>query len=151
MGPDPELVGLKVEFDWEAYYYSFVEKHGEPVEFRGKLLFRDGWTYAPDYKGPEWAPPNDLKELRKVQTYYWETRIAILEELLKQVQRVSENLIQTQGNRSCQLLLKTNTNQSVQVIGGMYDDRIEYLCGEIEFAEVQIANIKSGTLAIRTG
>ena len=72
----------QLEIDWRAYFYRFVQEHGEPVEvspiesdrFRiySRLLFRDGWMYgAMDYQGPEFSPPGNPDQLRKLKLEYW--------------------------------------------------------------------------------
>lgn len=65
---------INVELDWGAYYKAFCQKHGEPVPFKGRLLFPDGWQYSStDHRGPEWQPPQDF-ELRNLRLSYWVIR-----------------------------------------------------------------------------
>lgn len=61
------------KIDWRAYWKEFQRAHGDyPVKYRGVLLFRDGWTYsASHYEGPEWPPPEDAHELKKLVRAYW--------------------------------------------------------------------------------
>ncbi len=64
----------RVRLDWRAYFYKFVEAHGEPVVYNeGMLLFRDGWRYEiGDYQGPEHEPPVDEDKLQDLRRHYWE-------------------------------------------------------------------------------
>lgn len=78
-GPIPQRITL----DWRAYFISFCDRHGEPVEWKGRLLFDDGWTYAlTDYAGPEWGPPSDPGELDQTVTHYWIIKKGKLDRLL---------------------------------------------------------------------
>ena len=62
----------KIRLDWRAYFYQFLEEHGEPVETDGVLLFHDGWRYScRNYQGPEYPPPTDQRLLRRLQQAYW--------------------------------------------------------------------------------
>ncbi len=82
---DVKEANPQLEIDWRAYFYRFVQEHGEPVEvspiesdrFRiySRLLFRDGWMYgAMDYQGPEFSPPGNPDQLRKLKLEYWTIR-----------------------------------------------------------------------------
>jgi hypothetical protein len=70
-----------VELDWRAYFFAFMEKHGSsPVNYAGRLLFRDGWMYSDTaYEGPEWEPL-DAKQSKHLQAVYWKIRRQILKE-----------------------------------------------------------------------
>lgn len=77
-GRDP-IFPKRLRLDWRAYFRGFCEEHGSPIEHGGKLLFPDGWQYSSsDYQGPEWQPPTDPKELRRLGLAYWSKRRAIL-------------------------------------------------------------------------
>lgn len=75
MQTQPELPKLNFKLDWKAYYRRFSEAHGgNPIVYKGRQLFRDGWTYSlNDYAGPEWPPPADPKELLTLQKVYYYT------------------------------------------------------------------------------
>jgi len=61
-----------IRLDWKRYFHSFMEKHGEPIKYAGRLLFPDGWGYsATSYQGPEYPPPEDAGELGLLQLQYW--------------------------------------------------------------------------------
>lgn len=68
--PVPEIL-----VDWQEYYQSFLQEHGDPVQYRGRLLFADGWMYSAfDPAGPEWPPPEDEATLKGLQITYWRLR-----------------------------------------------------------------------------
>ena len=69
----------KVRLNWKAYFDAFSEAHGgDPVLNEGRLLFRDGWTYAcSSYAGPEWPPETKEDELR-LRECYWRRRLNIV-------------------------------------------------------------------------
>lgn len=74
---DPEALSnpAYLNLDWDAYFDSFKDVHGEPVRWRGVLLFADGWCYsAKDKSGPEYKPPTDSDELHQLKLSYWLTR-----------------------------------------------------------------------------
>lgn len=96
--------GVKLVLDWRAYYYSFVEKHGEPIELAGCLLFPDGWRYAKeDYQGPEYPPPEDPRELLELQLQYWTVKKATVESELKHTTNQMQALQGWQENRDLPL------------------------------------------------
>lgn len=69
----------RVVLDWRAYFYKFVEAHGEPIVDGNVLLFQDGWRYsADDYAGPEYPPPKELQALLELQIRYWKRRRIIV-------------------------------------------------------------------------
>lgn len=72
----PKESKFRVRLNWRAYFEQFCEVHGgDPVEHRGRLLFRNGWTHSStDYAGPEWEPPEDPRELQKLRVAYWAKR-----------------------------------------------------------------------------
>ncbi len=73
--PVPEVV-----LDWHAYYKSFLQEHYDPVEWRGRLLFADGWMYSAfDHAGPEYPPPEDPAELKGLQVAYWRLRREVVQ------------------------------------------------------------------------
>ena len=74
---------MPVELDWQEYFADFCFLHGKPVELAGRLWFPDGWSYSAfDYAGPEWGPPTERTELKRIKQQYWETRrIAVLTDL----------------------------------------------------------------------
>lgn len=71
--------GVDVKLDWRAYYQRFCEEHGDPVEWKGRLLFEDGWGYSNvDYAGPEYSPPEDLETLKGLRVTYWKVRAKLI-------------------------------------------------------------------------
>lgn len=68
----PQVPKTKLHLDWKEYFKKFVEVHGEPVEWQGRLLFRDGWQYSSTrYQGPEYPPPRDPAGLKALKMTYW--------------------------------------------------------------------------------
>lgn len=64
----------EIHLDWKAYFYRFLEVHGEPIVDGSMLLFRDGWTYEKSrYQGPEHPPPTDAPKLNALKQHYWKT------------------------------------------------------------------------------
>lgn len=94
-----------VTLDWREYWNAFKQAHGgDPVNWRGVLLFRDGWTHAAkDLEGPEWPPPEDPEELRLSKLAYWTIRLAILRDERDQLRQLMKELRQVQASRSAPL------------------------------------------------
>lgn len=65
------------KISWRAYFKRFCAEHGgDPFEFRGWLLFRDGWRYSnTSHRGPE-LPPQNEGERRDLSRIYWKLRRA---------------------------------------------------------------------------
>lgn len=84
---EPLAPNYQIQLDWRGYFYEFCRAHGNtPVPYpyhpplpSPRLLFSDGWTYsATDYKGPEYPPPTDPRELKELLLTYWITRYKVL-------------------------------------------------------------------------
>ena len=95
----------QVELNWQAYFYAFNELHGgNPVEFEGRLLWQDGFTHGKnDYKGPEWPPPQDPRELLRLKAAYWTRRRKIVDDQRIQLKTEIEHLRLVQNRRSAPL------------------------------------------------
>lgn len=96
---------VSVRLDWRAYFREFSALHGgDPVIYKGRLLFADGWTYsASDYQGPEWPPPDDPKALANLQRWYWGRRRTIVRHELFTLRESLLSLETAQRNRSAPL------------------------------------------------
>ena len=88
-----------VRLDWKAYFYNFVELHGEPeTQYNEEgqpyeLLFADGWRYsAMDYQGPETKPPEDKRKLKQLQLVYWTQRSTRLQQEAENLERQIKTL-----------------------------------------------------------
>ncbi len=94
-----------VQLDWQAYFKEFCVLHGgDPVLYRGRLLFQDGWQYSStDFRGPEWAPTKNQDELKQMQRSYWITRKAIVAPQIDDLKRAIESLEMAQRERSARL------------------------------------------------
>lgn len=88
-----------IKLDWRAYFLQFCRVHGEPVNYRGRLLFRDGWMYSSsDYAGPEYSPPEDFKELDILCTSYWLIRQSELGKKLQKLTHQKQSLSTLQAD-----------------------------------------------------
>lgn len=111
--PEPIASPIAISLDWDAYFAQFKELHGEPVRFRQKLLFPDGWTYSLKSKeGPEWPPPSDSERLHRLQMSYWLTRLSLVQTEFNTLQDILTNLRSLQRSRSLPL----------QVVSTVYDE-----------------------------
>lgn len=98
------LPHLQVRLDWKTYFEKFQEEHGQPLEYKGRLLFADGWQYsASDYAGPEWPPPTDERALRLMQRTYWFIRRRLAANELYVLQGQYSGLRSLQGAKSIKL------------------------------------------------
>lgn len=97
--------GYRVQLDWRAYFYRFMEVHGEPVVYQeDKLLFSDGWQYTiRDYQGPEYPPPSDSKKLCSLKREYWELLQAKLKREYQKLKRQVKTLQEWQSQRDLPL------------------------------------------------
>lgn len=94
-------------YDWAAYFKKFCEVHGEPVPFRGRLLFRDGFMYsASDYSGPEWFP--DAAEVEELARQYWSIRLKIVRAKAVELTAEAKNLVSDQYGRSVPLQTRSS-------------------------------------------
>ena len=111
-GPSSKAV---IALDWKAYFAEFCRIHeGDPVEYRGRLLFRDGWMYSStDYGGPEWRPPTDPLILRDLKIWYWQQRARKIRQELLPLRQMLVDVEQMQIGRSAPL----------QQISIEYDDK----------------------------
>src|SRR5688572_21181579 len=91
--------------DWRAYFYAFCEAHGKhPVQWKGRLLFLDGWMYSStDYRGPEYPPPDDPRKLRHLKRMYWTQRRFAVKFTVNDVAARLEAIESQQDGRSAPL------------------------------------------------
>jgi hypothetical protein len=93
-----------VQIDWGAYYLLFKEVHGDPIEYKGRLVFPDGWSYSKtDVSGPEWAPPEDREQLTDLQLGYWKGRLALVTYERDVLKQLAENIVHAQTSKSLPL------------------------------------------------
>lgn len=94
-----------ITLDWRAYFLDFMRVHGgDPVENEGLLLFQDGYRYSnSDYQGPEYRPPDDPRELFRLQRVYWTRRARMLRDEINRVMRILENYQGMQQTLSARL------------------------------------------------
>jgi len=112
---------IKIELNWLAYWAEFKRiHHDHPVRWGGRFLFRDGWTYGTNPKGPEWPPPEDPVELRRLQRDYWTIRLAELRYEYADVADSLDSLRQMQDGRSATLMQRIREHQNGRLVT---DDR----------------------------
>lgn len=93
-----------VRINWRMYFRDFCQQHGPPLTHGGRLLFPDGWTYsATDWKGPEWAPPEDPIALAMLVRRYWKLRRVAVLEALTQARLTLASCVEAQSARSATL------------------------------------------------
>jgi hypothetical protein len=116
----PPLPTSEIELDWRAYFEEFCAAHGgEPVEFEGRLIFRDGWAYSKsDHKGPEWAPGTE-QERTRIALAYWTMRRAILETERQALSASVEEMRLLQLHRSAPLMVRAIKYDDDGVLVGM--------------------------------
>jgi hypothetical protein len=134
---DPQLIqpALGVELDWDAYYLKFKEVHGDPVLFKGRLLFGDGWTYSSsDTSGPEYPPNKDSKQRIKDQLVYWGIRKHKVKVELQLLQNVVAELKELQVTHSIPLQQKRITFD---------EDKKQHI---IDATDVDVQSIELGRL-----
>lgn len=93
-----------IVLDWPAYFKAFCAVHGEPVEWKGRLIFPDGWAYSKtDYSGPEYPPPASAEELRQLLLHYWEKRYSMVSQEAQELKAQLDSLRKAQQVRSAPL------------------------------------------------
>lgn len=90
--------------NWLKYFRVFCETHGgDPFEFRGWLLFRDGWRYSNrSYRGPE-LPPSDEFERQRLSAIYWKLRLAAVRREIRMLETNLNTFKKLKENRSASL------------------------------------------------
>ncbi len=97
------------ELDWKAYFREFWELHGGfGLVHRGRILFRDGWSYSESsHKGPEWPPPEDEAEYLELVRDYWRLRkLAVNRQLIEEREKVRK-LKELKTTKSAKLQQRT--------------------------------------------
>lgn len=140
----------KVELDWKAYFIVFCEKHGEPVKYKGRLLFRDGWGYsASEYEGPEFPPPASLMELDVLTEKYWTIRQKELGKLITALLHEKDQLHKFQSQRDVPIQRVTSVMEDGKKRRGyqavdlrMLDQKIEWVEADLIECDEQLQLIK---------
>lgn len=139
-----QLDAFRVAIDWRAYFRAFCEAHGgDPVPFRGRLLFRDAWTYSStDYRGPEWPPPDDPAPWIRA---YWLIRIKLARMELRTVEFFLEGLASLKAGRSGPLYRKPlKGEEGPQLLDASPAEvRAKFLREDIARSEVELCTIRS--------
>lgn len=140
---------IVVRLDWRAYFAKFCEEHGEPVNYRGRLLFRDGYMYsATNHAGPEYSPPVG-EALSQLQSEYWTLRRRMIQEQIDDLTYVAESVFQMQAGRSVKLQQVTSYKDDegrVKVEIGDVDrealvERMKWLVAEAKSADEMLRSL----------
>ena len=101
----------RIRIDWRASFRAFSELHGgDPVTWKGRLLWRDGWGHsATDYRGPEFPPPSDPREAAKLRRRYWLIRLALAKRAEKALGYELEGFDELARSRSAPLFRRVVT------------------------------------------
>lgn len=144
-----EKVFRKTVLDWRAYFIEFCKVHGEPVEYKTGLLFRDGWKYAMEYAGPEYPPPSDHEELDTLVVAYWTIRHKQCKIAFDRVYVERQRIEGLKGNHSLPLRQVTIIGKgqerrrlSSELDTKPLDDRLKWLREDIEECEKNLAEIE---------
>lgn len=141
----------RVSLDWAAYWDAFQQAHGgNPIPFKGRFLFADGWTYGTkSHSGPEWPPPDDPVELRELQRAYWAARRGIVDAERHELSQRIEHLIEMQSVRTVplqQAVRIRNEDGSVETIRGPLDldamlSRLGFLEDDVKFCDSKLEEL----------
>jgi hypothetical protein len=146
--PLPEQHPLNVQYDWKAYFYAFQEEHGQGLEYKGRLLFQDGWMYSrSDYSGPEYRPPDEPEKLKRLKRAYWLIRWNNARTELELVNTTYLAMRAQERTRSVALrvssVMRDETGRLKRTYGehvdwGTFEERIEYCVQELAACEAQL-------------
>lgn len=136
-----------VELDWPSYFRLFDQTHeGSPVNYGGRLLYRDGWQYSGlRYEGPEWPPPDDVHKLKALQIVYWRLHRNSLRQRRHLLQQQLTYLTELQSHKSLPLQRKVTSLQEDEVSGTVMkvdrvvDVELEALQPELDWLNQSIA------------
>ena len=143
---------LSVNLNWRAYFVQFCTEHGnDPIIYGKRLLFRDGWQYsAYDFAGPEYAPPEDSKELVNLQKTYWKEKHRLIKSERKRLEMMKDSLWNFQNTKSAALqqaisFVDEDTKKRKVMIQGLdfsiIGGRIEWLNDEEFECEKELRNL----------
>lgn len=139
--------------DWKGYFIEFCKVHGEPELLGGRLVFRDGWTYPLDYKGPEIPPSGNPLELDQLVVSYWTSRRSRCDRLLSKAIAVRDRIAVEQKRRTLPLQQQIVTKSEEQgqtvhrkgyipLTTAPLDNKIRWLQQDIEEAEEALRQIE---------
>ena len=135
----------QVHLDWVAYFRKFCEAHGEPVQYKGRLLFQDGWTYSKtNPAGPEWPPPEDEQEFVRLVRAYWLIKLRFLETESKQL----DNYIRALSSMSD---FKSVPLQQITLLRDAKDKKVKRTVSDLDLQMMKgrLADIDAQRLKIR--
>lgn len=145
-----EKVFRKTVIDWKEYFLEFCKVHGEPVEYRNGLLFRDGWRYAMEYSGPEYPPPADHEQLDRLVVTYWTSRLRMCKRSFDRmyVERQRIGLLQSQHSLPLRQVTIVGKGQERKRLVSEFDtrqldDRLKWLRADIDECEKRLGEIEA--------
>lgn len=103
------------QLDWKAYFARFSELHGgNPLQWRGWLVFPDGWRYsASSHAGPE-AAPEDEAQAKFLMSVYWKMRLASVTKERRELRMSLVGLEQQMRVMSAPLQQRIHQEKSIQ-------------------------------------
>lgn len=145
---------LHIQLDWQAYFKRFCEAHGgEPLEYKGRLLFRDGWQYSnSDYAGPEFAPPIDLAACLALRVTYWRRRREAVALELYELENSYQGLQQLQAKLTaplqCTIRYENDEGKSElrteDINFEMMAERLSWLRSDIQDCNTHLSELSHG-------
>lgn len=159
--PKPDIArSPRIRLSWRAYYERFKEVHGQPVLYREKLLFPDGWTYSTDsYAGPEYPPPKDHERLVKLGEVYWRTKLKVLKALRLETRQRLDGLRSVQSTKAIPLRHlqpkydeegKMAGTETVELDLPALGARVDQIDLDIQDCEAKIEELKDVSRPIRS-
>lgn len=140
----------RIVLDFRGYFITFCEKHGEPVHYKGRLLFPDGWTYSStQYEGPEFPPPSDVGELDNLVEKYWRLRQSTLKKMLDKIRHERKQIQDAQATRDVPLqrmVTREHDGKRMRMYEPvnlkMLDQKIEWIENDLIECHEQLETIK---------
>lgn len=134
------------KISWRAYFRRFCAEHGgDPFEFKGWLLFRDGWRYSnATYRGPELAPcgcleqPCDCSKRKELSRVYWKLRRASVVRERRLLEMNLRTLEALQRDRSAPLQASlTHRDRVTNPVTGLQEWYVEVEHRDADFQSVR--------------
>ena len=121
---------MDVKLDWYSYFMEFQRIHGgNPVEYKGWLLYQDGYRYSPNnYAGPEVEP--EPHETLHFMREYWRIRREVVAAKAREMERTLLYLEQERSVRSAPLQQRTVTE--------LEDGTMKYETAELDIESLQV-------------
>jgi hypothetical protein len=146
---------LSWRLDWREYFLRFCEDHGgNGIDLGDRIVFDDGWSYSSSrYEGPEWPPPPDPAELRRLMIRYWAERRGLVADELRHLQAVRRGLKEAMVQRSSPIMRKRLSRrrdgegerewfwEREEVKLNAMDERIAWLASDVACCEAELLRL----------